>query len=526
MKLPKTATIYYACISLLGVLILGIGIANTSRILLERNQTTAILLVFYLFYFLTANFTTVSLPSSGGSVAVSTAFAIAAISLFDPYTAGAMAGIGYMFSWRNYKLSGATSSVPKIIVMRRMFFSMNALVISLSAGGGVYVLIQQLFQTHGSTWWGKFIGIAGAGITANQVSLWTVIFIVLLTSDTPLSEIWSAYRWSVPIDLMVNIIGGNLLGFTATHYGVVGALFFTLPVVVSAYTYNLTVNNSKKYITQLEHEVAERTTELRQINAQLKQLDHLKDEFLDHITHELKTPLNAIIGFASYLQEDIAGMIATDEYTAPTPDELIELVEDTRFIKEAGYSLLAMITDLLDMSRISAGKMSVHIQPITPYDLLKSTEKMMRGYLAQKGKADTIEFQCALDVSRNLPPIAVDPKRTEQILFNLLSNAVKFTETGAIGLQASLEPPPNGNHVRFVISDTGEGIEPEKLPTLFEKFTRLDATSNKEGAGLGLPIARELTQLQHGDITATSELGKGTTFTVTLPVWVNDGEGA
>jgi signal transduction histidine kinase len=230
----------------------------------------------------------------------------------------------------------------------------------------------------------------------------------------------------------------------------------------------------------------------------LRELDKLKSEFLATISHELRTPLNSVLGYSEIILEGIDGPISE------------EAEDDVRAIHENGQHLLKLINDVLDLAKIEAGRMTLDVEPVDVPPLLEDVRRTNAGLLA--GKPLTL----TLDLPSDLPPVEADRLRLQQVLNNLISNAVKFTPRGEITVRAWRD---NG-HVAIAIADTGIGIAPDDMPTIFEKFRQLDGsyTRRATGTGLGLAITNHLVQMHGGAIDVQSAPGLGTTFTVRLPV--------
>jgi len=228
----------------------------------------------------------------------------------------------------------------------------------------------------------------------------------------------------------------------------------------------------------------------------------LKSALLANMSHELRTPLNAILGYAHLLAED------------PGLDDRQR--EDVARIVESGERLLRLITDLLDLSRIEAGRMELAVEQVDVGELLQGTSRAIQPELRRKG------LDLAIQIEPGLPTIAADPLRLSQILLNLASNAVKFTDAGRVTLRAARTP----DGVAVSVSDTGPGIPPEELPRIFEAFRQADSTATRRhgGSGLGLAIARELAEMHGGTIETASAVGHGTTFTLLLPLAPPAGE--
>lgn len=245
--------------------------------------------------------------------------------------------------------------------------------------------------------------------------------------------------------------------------------------------------------------------ELAQANMQLFELNNLKNEFMATMTHELRTPLNSILGFSDVL----AGAENLNE-------------KQQRYVKNiqtSGKDLLTLVNDILDLAKIEAGKMDLHIVEFSIGDLVERLAGMMKPLAERRN----IELTCEVDP--RLPLIEQDAGKIQQILYNLLSNAVKFTpEGGRVLLNANLRDEKT---LEIVVEDTGVGIPLEDQETIFEKFRQGNTapgsrqsplTREYAGTGLGLSIVREISKLLGGDVTLSSELGKGSRFSVGLPL--------
>ncbi|HEX7063304.1 MAG TPA: response regulator [Woeseiaceae bacterium] len=256
----------------------------------------------------------------------------------------------------------------------------------------------------------------------------------------------------------------------------------------------------------LEAKVRERTEELQQQQARLEQVNQElikatrhKSEFLANMSHELRTPLNAVIGYSELLQEEME------------EQEHAEYVPDLRKINSAGKHLLALINDVLDLSKIEAGKMDVFMEDAEVGQIVDEVCTTIRPFIESFGN----QFKCSPASGR----IRTDVTKLRQVLFNLLGNAAKFTENGVVSLEVS-RSRADGNEIwQFTISDTGIGIAPDKMDRLFEEFSQLDEQVARKhgGTGLGLAISKRFCRMLGGDISVTSRVGQGSTFTVTLP---------
>ena len=241
-----------------------------------------------------------------------------------------------------------------------------------------------------------------------------------------------------------------------------------------------------------------------------------KSGFLANMSHELRTPMNAIIGYSEMLQEEAEDLNQKG------------FIPDLQKIHGAGKHLLSLINDILDLSKVEAGKMTLYLEEFDVAKLVEEVAATVQPLVTKNG--NTLELNCPADIGA----MRADITKVRQTLFNLLSNASKFTERGVIRLavaaDVSLRPSSAGSatlsraQLRFEISDTGIGMTPEQMSKLFQAFTQADASTTRKfgGTGLGLAISRKFCQLMGGDITVSSQPGQGSTFTVTLPARVPD----
>jgi two-component system sensor histidine kinase/response regulator len=229
-----------------------------------------------------------------------------------------------------------------------------------------------------------------------------------------------------------------------------------------------------------------------------------KSIFLANMSHELRTPLNAIIGYSELLQEQ------TQESGG------VEVAEDLQRIQSAGKHLLALINDILDLSKIEAGKMGMHLEEFDVAQMIEEIADTVQPAAAKN--ASTLEVRVAKDVGR----MRADLTKVRQILLNLLSNACKFTDHGVISLHVDRRIIDQRDWVEFEVGDTGIGITAEQKKNLFREFTQADASISRKygGTGLGLAISARFIQIMRGTITVESHLGRGSKFTIKLPAEV------
>ena len=247
-------------------------------------------------------------------------------------------------------------------------------------------------------------------------------------------------------------------------------------------------------------ELQQRAEALEGANVRLQELDRLKDQFLANMSHELRTPLNSIIGFSEVLMDGLVGELTTEQK---------DCVNDIHF---SGDHLLTLINDILDLSKIEAGRMTLAPTPVDVPALLAGVEATVAPLI--KKKSQTLRVEWADD----LPVLIADPFRIKQVLLNLISNANKFTPSeGRIALSCRLADSAT---MLFSVTDTGIGIKPEDQEIIFEEFRQVDGSASREmsGTGLGLTISKRLIEMHGGHIWVESEYGRGTAFSFLLPL--------
>ena len=257
----------------------------------------------------------------------------------------------------------------------------------------------------------------------------------------------------------------------------------------------------------LARRVADRTNDLSiandrlaAANAELARANRLKDEFLANMSHELRTPLTAILGLTEALRELDQGPLTAEQ------------ARSLRVIEDSGRHLLALINDILDLSKIEAGKLGLQVEPLAVDTICTSSLQFIKAAAARKAITVTSDLRVPTAV------VNADARRLKQILVNLLSNAVKFTPTGG-RVSLTVDADPGAERLRFTVGDTGIGIPLQDQARLFQPFVQIDSSLARqyEGTGLGLALVARLTRLHGGEVSLDSAPGQGSRFTVSLP---------
>ena len=254
----------------------------------------------------------------------------------------------------------------------------------------------------------------------------------------------------------------------------------------------------EKYRKHLEELVEERTSEVEQANVRLQELDRLKSVFLASMSHELRTPLNSIIGFTGIILQGMSGEVNEEQRKQLT------------MVKNSASHLLSLINDVLDISKIEAGKVELSLGEFSLDDVVREVVETVSSVVSEKG----------LELTTKVPEgitLLSDKRHIKQVLLNLVSNAVKFTDRGSLNIAARVLRDEN---LEIRVTDTGIGIQNEDMDKLFQPFQQISAplAKSREGTGLGLYISKKLAALLGGDISARSEYGRGSEFTFIVPL--------
>jgi signal transduction histidine kinase len=260
------------------------------------------------------------------------------------------------------------------------------------------------------------------------------------------------------------------------------------------------LNETTRELARLDAEQRQAADVLRSLNAKLEQASRAKSEFLANMSHELRTPLNAILGFTEMLLDGLYGDVPT------------ELKEPLADIQTNGQHLLRLINDVLDLSKIEAGRMELSLGDYAVADVVASVRASLRSLANEKG------LELVTEVAPDVSDAYGDSKRITQCLLNLVGNALKFTRQGRVVVAVNRD----SERLRFRVSDTGIGIPADQLDAIFAEFRQVDTTTTRDfgGTGLGLSITKKFVELHGGRIWVESEPGKGSTFYFTVPLRV------
>lgn len=287
-----------------------------------------------------------------------------------------------------------------------------------------------------------------------------------------------------------------------------GAVFVTLSSILILYLVWRSHRENQRFRNELEEKIQERTERLEEAKAMAEAANRAKSEFLANMSHELRTPLNAIIGFSEALSEGLYG---------PLNEKQKEYLKD---IERSGIRLLNTINDIIDVSRIEAGAVTLENAEFSLKELLFSSEAIFR----EKAKMHNIEM--TYSVEEGLDIIKGDQRKLKQILVNLISNSIKFTpDGGKVNVIAKRAVNKYGDKVdadfiEISVEDTGIGIDEKDVPKLFQAFQQLESPYQKryEGTGLGLFLIKRLIEMMGGKIWVQSEKGRGSKFTFVIPL--------
>jgi signal transduction histidine kinase len=305
------------------------------------------------------------------------------------------------------------------------------------------------------------------------------------------------------IELPVEVLSGKVRNERRETIAIVSVLHDLTKQVENERLYDAL----KRLNSELEQRIREATADLAEQNARLQwqsleveRANKLKSEFLASMSHELRTPINALIGYSALLLDGVLGDVNPRQHDALTRG------------RAAAEHLLALINDILDLAKIEAGKMPMHLEDVPLDDIMYEVSQQIEPMIRKK------QLDYVVDIAPDCPALYTDRTKVKQILLNLLSNAVKFTNRGRVSVEARCAP----GGVRMDVIDTGIGIRASDLQAIWDDFRQVDQSRTREfgGTGLGLSITRKLLERLGGSVTVQSSYGEGSKFSVYLPLAV------
>jgi signal transduction histidine kinase len=483
--MPRLRDLYLGSIILIGLVLVIWGV-----ILIPSYDQPVIFLLLLSLAVLTQAVSTIA--RGGVTFEVSTAISLATVPLFGPVAAALVAGAGYaalsLIIARNDRPGWKKAA-------QRLGFNVGMNSVSTFAAGLVFIGTQGLLGSDNLA--GQLLPWLTAAIVGDQVNIWLLIGILYIDNGVPPLDVWKEHRWAMPMNVTVTSVGGGLLALAIRQFDYLGVAIFFLPILLSAYAFRLYVNRTQEQMDQLEELVQLRTQALSDANKKLADLHKDKDAFLAVLTHDMRTPLTSILGYADLLRE------------RQTLAE-IDKTHIAQVILRNGKSLLEIVNNILEIEQLQSGV------PI----LLERENFDLNQFV--KNVIETIETQALektiiLECCFSDKPIFIDAdsQKLQRVVLNLVSNAIKYTPSnGCVTVQVGM----NGNYAVVEVKDTGYGIPAEDLPYIFERFRRVAQHKHKAvGTGLGLAIVKSLVEAHDGEITVTSEEGVGSLFTIKLP---------
>ncbi len=485
-KALEPRNLYLWLVSSLGLVLVVWGIA------LFPTYEQPLIFLLLLVLAIIAQITSTSLVGGSITVEVSTAVSLAAVSLYGATAATVVAAaavttvaiISLQTSWPGWRRA-----------VERIGFNIGMSAVAIFVAGLVFQAITRGFGAN--TFGGQILAWLLAAIVNDQVNLWLLIGLLHLQNKISPLEIWRDHKWAIPINVLVMSVGGGILAVAVQQFNFLGIAIFFLPIILSAYSFRLYVNQTKEQMEQLEDLVTLRTQDLAEANEELEQLSKDKDAFLAVLTHDMRTPLTSIKGYSSILRDREL--------------ERDQQIQIAKIILRSEENLLEIVNNILDIEKLQSGTPILLEQTSFDLALLVST-------VAESIESLALEKNIALQHKEVPQPVIItaDEKQIQRVLLNLISNAIKYTpESGTVTIDTFMK----GHSAIVNVKDTGYGIPEEELPFIFDRFRRVKGHQQKAvGTGLGLAIVKSLVEAHGGEITVTSEVDVGSTFTLRLPL--------
>jgi signal transduction histidine kinase len=487
--MPKPRNLYLTLVSLCGLLLVVAGIVQIPTF--EKPLIFALLVGLAV----AAQFASTSLMKGRVMVEVGTAVSLATASLYGPLAAVVVAGTA------GAVLSGISIYADRPgwrRTLERLGFNVGMNTVAIFVAGLVFDAVTGWFGDNPLPW-------IAAAVVNDQLNIWLLITLLYLQHGTRPLEIWLENRWAMPINVIVMAVGGGLLSFAVNEFSYQGLAIFFLPILLSAYAFRLYVSKTQGELTKLEELVQLRTQAmeeaneaLKEANQQLADLHQEKDIFLGVLSHDMRSPLTSIQGYTSW-------MMGQPEMTDDDRNHMLEV------IRRSGQTLLEMVNNILEIQQLQAG--TPILLDLESFELDRLVQETVETIQAQaRDKKITLEYLPPAD----LIVIYADKPKVQRVITNLVTNAVKYTPGGG---RVCVSAAVNGRYAIIEVKDTGYGIPAEDLPYIFERFRRVRKHQTlAAGTGLGLAIVKSMIEAHKGEITAESQEGKGSTFTMKLPL--------
>jgi signal transduction histidine kinase len=479
-------SLYSLFLSGLGLLLIGAGAAH----LFNRENLSPFVLLLILAVLVQLTMTYVM--SGTNSVSVSTAISLATIPLYGFEAAVLVAAIGAAAVWfitLRVDKPGWKHAVERLGVNMGMHST------AMFLAGVAFEWLARELET--SPIFGVTIPWFVSALVADQMNLWLLIGIVYLAHGVKPLDTWRENLWAIPINVLVMAVGGGLLAFSVQTFGTLGIVGFFLPIALSAYAYRYIVWNAKKQMMELEELVTLRTQALAEANEELMNLQKDKDSFLAVLTHDMRTPLTSIQGYASILSMQT---LSQEQQTYMA-----------RVILRNGETLLDIVNNMLELEQMKSAAALILERSI--FDLTYLVERAKE---ATQTQAMEKSIQLAYEMADTPIMIYADEKKIERVLLNLTSNAIKYTpREGHVWLKAAA----NGRYAIIEVADDGYGIPEDEVAHIFDTYRRVKEHEHLAvGTGLGLTIVKSLIEAHEGHISVQSQLDVGSTFTVQIPL--------
>lgn len=491
---------YVSLVSFVGVILVVVGV----RHIILLDLSFLLFLQFALMVILgIAAHVTAAFTLEGVGLSVASMISVAAIPFFGPLGGAVVAMAAELGLWLS---DIRKTKLPWLHAFRRVGFNIGANGFSIFLAGMVFELLQPALNIPSPldtiVAWGVMV------IIADQINFWLLILVVHLQHQVPPLTIWNEQKWGIPLNVFATGIGGGLLALAIQTADVLGILLFLFPVLLSAFSFSLYVRRTNEEKKKLEEMVRVRTQDLADANEQLASaneelgaLHEEKDAFLAVLSHDMRAPLTNIHGYISMLMG-----------RPDLPHEEREKVLDIVLRNE--QALLEIVNNILELRQLQMGGTIILEQRPANIGLLAI--ETVESSMSQAMENDIqLIYDINMDGDLQRYFASVDKEKIKRVLQNLVSNAIKYTARGGCVI---LRVIGNQNNILIEVEDNGYGIPEDEQKRIFESFHRVKTHQTlATGTGLGLSIVLMLVEAHKGTISVESEVGKGSTFTVSLP---------